>query len=86
MFKDRKDAGRLLALGLQRYKDTDALILAIPRGGVELGYEVAKALHCDLSTIICRKLPYPHNHESGFVAIAEDGTVLPLSTKPLRET
>ncbi|HEO98014.1 MAG TPA: phosphoribosyltransferase [Epsilonproteobacteria bacterium] len=75
MFKDRKDAGRQLALGLQRYKDTDALILAIPRGGVELGYEVAKALHCDLSMIICRKLPYPHNPESGFGAIAEDGSV-----------
>ena len=75
MFKDRKDAGRQLALRLQRYKDTDALILAIPRGGVELGYEVAKALHCDLSMIICRKLPYPHNPESGFGAIAEDGSV-----------
>ena len=75
MFKDRKDAGRQLALRLQRYKDTDALILAIPRGGMELGYEVAKALHCDLSMIICRKLPYPHNPESGFGAIAEDGSV-----------
>lgn len=75
MFKDRKDAGRQLALRLQRYQDTDALILAIPRGGVELGYEVAKALHCDLSMIICRKLPYPHNPESGFGAIAEDGSV-----------
>ncbi|MBD3791030.1 MAG: phosphoribosyltransferase [Campylobacterales bacterium] len=75
MFKDRKDAGRQLALRLQRYQDTDALILAIPRGGVELGYEVAIALHCDLSMIICRKLPYPHNPESGFGAIAEDGSV-----------
>ena len=75
MFKDRKDAGKKLADKLQHYKDNNALILAIPRGGVELGYEVAKALHCELSMIICRKLPYPHNPESGFGAIAEDGSV-----------
>ncbi|MDM5271927.1 phosphoribosyltransferase [Sulfurovum sp. zt1-1] len=75
MFKDRKDAGKTLVDKLQHYKDTDALILAIPRGGVELGYEVAKSLHCELSMLICRKLPYPHNPESGFGAIAEDGSV-----------
>ena len=75
MFKNRKDAGQKLGLALQKYKNTNALVLSIPRGGVELGYEVAKALHCDLSLIICRKLPYPHNPESGFGAIAEDGSV-----------
>jgi putative phosphoribosyl transferase len=75
MFKDRKDAGQKLAEKLQHYKESNALVLAIPRGGVELGYEVAKALHCDLSMLICRKLPYPHNPESGFGAIAEDGSV-----------
>jgi len=75
MFKDRKDAGQKLGLALQKYRDTNALVLAIPRGGVELGYEVAKALQCDLSLLICRKLPYPHNPESGFGAIAEDGSV-----------
>lgn len=75
MFRDRKDAGQKLGLALQKYKGTDTLVLAIPRGGVELGVEVAKALQCDLSLIICRKLPYPHNPESGFGAIAEDGSV-----------
>ncbi|MGC9351214.1 MAG: phosphoribosyltransferase [Sulfurovum sp.] len=75
MFDDRKDAGKCLAEKLQHYRDSDALILAIPRGGVALGYEVAKALQCELSMIICRKLPYPHNPESGFGAIAEDGSV-----------
>ena len=75
MFKDRKDAGQKLGLALQKYKDSNALVLAIPRGGVELGVEVAKALQCDLSLLICRKLPYPHNPESGFGAIAEDGSV-----------
>ncbi len=75
MFKDRKDAGRKLAAALQKYKDTDALVLAIPRGGVELGCEIALALHCDLSLLICRKLPYPNNPESGFGAMAEDGSL-----------
>ncbi|MBD3790289.1 MAG: phosphoribosyltransferase [Campylobacterales bacterium] len=75
MFKDRQDAGKELASKLQSYKGQNVLVLAIPRGGVELGYEIAKALGCDFSLIICRKLPYPHNPESGFGAIAEDGSV-----------
>lgn len=75
MFKNRKDAGQKLGVALQKYKDSNPLVLAIPRGGVELGYEVAKALQCDFSLIICRKLPYPQNPESGFGAIAEDGSV-----------
>ena len=75
MFKDRKDAGRKLAAALQKYKDTDALVLAIPRGGVELGCEITLALHCSFSLLICRKLPYPNNPESGFGAMAEDGSL-----------
>lgn len=75
MFKDRKDAGEKLVKRLRHYKDSDALVLAIPRGGVELGYEVANALHCELFILICRKLPYPHNPESGFGAISEDGSI-----------
>ena len=75
MFKDRKDAGQKLAAALPEYKDKGALVLAIPRGGVEPGYEVAKALHADFSLLICRKLPFPFNSESGFGAMAEDGSV-----------
>ncbi|WP_295421439.1 phosphoribosyltransferase [Sulfurovum sp.] len=75
MFKDRKDAGEKLGIALQSYTDKHALVLAIPRGGAELGYEVAKAIHADFSLIICRKLPYPDNPESGFGAIAEDGSL-----------
>jgi putative phosphoribosyl transferase len=75
MFKDRKDAGRKLAAELLSYTDTDALVLAIPRGGVEVGYEVARALHADFSLLICRKLPFPFNTESGFGAMAEDGSL-----------
>ncbi len=75
MFKDRKDAGLQLAFALQHYQDQNALVLAIPRGGVEIGYEIAKALHADFDLLICRKLPYPDNPESGFGAIAEDGSL-----------
>ncbi|OIP56995.1 MAG: phosphoribosyltransferase [Helicobacteraceae bacterium CG2_30_36_10] len=74
MFKDRKDAGQKLAVALQAYKEDNPLVLAIPRGGVELGYEVSKVLGADFSLIICRKLPFPFNTESGFGAIAEDGS------------
>ncbi len=75
MFKDRKDAGQKLAVALQTYKEQDPLVLAIPRGGVELGYEVSKALDSDFSLLICRKLPFPLNTESGFGAIAEDDSL-----------
>ncbi len=74
-FKDRQDAGQNLAQALSGYRDTGALVLAIPRGGVEVGYEVARALNAELSLIVTRKLPYPDNPESGFGAIAEDGSV-----------
>jgi len=75
MFKDRKDAGRKLGEALQAYRDKGVMVLAIPRGGVEVGYETAKALHADFSLLICRKLPFPFNPESGFGALAEDGSL-----------
>lgn len=75
MFKDRKDAGRQLALALETYKDKNSIVLAIPRGGIEVGYYVAAHLNADFSVIITRKLPFPDNPESGFGAIAEDGSV-----------
>ena len=75
MFIDRKDAGVKLAKTLDRYKDKDILVLAIPRGGVEVAYEVAKYLNAELSLLISRKLPIPYNPEAGFGAIAEDGSI-----------
>jgi putative phosphoribosyl transferase len=75
MFDDRKDAGQQLGKVLFKYKHVGALVLAIPRGGVEVGYYVAEKLSVPLSIIIVRKLPFPHNPEAGFGAIAEDGSV-----------
>ncbi len=79
IFRDRKDAGEKLALKLEKYKDQDVLVLAIPRGGVEVACEVARYLHSSFSLLITRKLPFPDNPESGFGAIAEDGSVFIFS-------
>jgi putative phosphoribosyl transferase len=74
MFKDRADAGTKLGKALSNYKDKDALVLGIPRGGVETAYYVAKSINAELSVIVSRKLPFPDNPEAGFGAITEDGS------------
>ena len=74
MFENREEAGKRLAEALGKYKNMNVLVLALARGGVEIGYEVAKHLDADLSLLVTRKLPFPDNPESGFGAIAEDGS------------
>lgn len=74
MFKNRKDAGEKLARALERYGAENPVVLAIPRGGVEVGLQVSKELGADFSLIIARKLPFPDNPEAGFGAIAENGS------------
>jgi putative phosphoribosyl transferase len=78
VFEDRRDAGNRLARALAKYRGQDVLVLAIPRGGVEVGYEVAAYLEADFSMVVCRKLPYPYNPEAGFGAVAEDGSAVIL--------
>ncbi|MBN2105177.1 phosphoribosyltransferase [bacterium] len=80
MFVDRKDAGQKLAKALQVYKNQHVLVLAIPRGGVEVGVEVADTLNSDFSIIVSRKLPFLTNPESGFGAVAEDGSTFILES------
>ena len=74
MFKDRKEAGKKLAKALGKYKNKNVLVFAIPRGGIEVAYEVAEYLHANFSLLISRKLPLPYNREAGFGAIAENGS------------
>lgn len=76
MFEDRKDAGEKLALALKKYRNKGALVLAIPRGGVEVGYHVARYLNADFSIVVSRKLPLPQEPEAGFGAVAEDGSMV----------
>ncbi|MFO7915338.1 MAG: phosphoribosyltransferase family protein [Candidatus Krumholzibacteriales bacterium] len=74
MFRDRKDAGERLADALEKeYSGEDTVVLAIPRGGAEVGYRVANRLKSEFSLLISRKLPNPDNPETGFGAIAEGG-------------
>lgn len=75
MFKDRKDAALQLAKALEKYKNTNALVLGIPKGGAETGYFIATYLNAEFSLIISRKLGHPYNPEYGIGAVAEDGTI-----------
>ena len=75
MFESRKDAGRKLGKALEKYKNKNCIVLAIPKGGIEVGIEAAKYINADFSLIIVRKLPFPDEPEAGFGAIAEDGTM-----------
>lgn len=70
-FPNRREAGRLLALSLSRFKGTHPLILALPRGGVPVAYEVAKSLGGDLDLLLVRKLGAPHHPEVGIGAIVD---------------
>ncbi|WP_437797703.1 phosphoribosyltransferase family protein [Sorangium sp. So ce693] len=75
LFEDRRDAGRRLAQLLSGYRSEAPLVLALPRGGVEVGYEVARALGAPLDVWIVRKLGAPGQPELGVGAIAEGGEV-----------
>jgi putative phosphoribosyl transferase len=74
VFHDRSDAGQFLAEKLQAYTDRpDVLVLALPRGGVPVGYEVARALHAPLDVYLVRKLGVPGHEELAMGAIASSG-------------
>lgn len=73
MFIDREDAGRKLAARLSYLKDEDAVVLAIPRGGVVVGVQVAKELSLPLGLIIPRKIGAPGNPELAIGAVAGIG-------------
>ncbi len=72
MFQDRKDAGLQLGEALVPYNEADLVILAIPKGGVEIAYYVGKALDKDFQIVVARKLRHPNQPELAFGAIAED--------------
>lgn len=73
-FANRRDAGRRLAERLLPLVDEEPIVLALPRGGVPVADEVARALGAPLEILAVRKLGAPHNPEYGIGAIAEDGT------------
>ena len=73
-FKDREDAGRQLAERLVHYRAEAPVVLALPRGGVPVGYEVARTLQAPLDVFIARKLGAPYQPELAIGAVAQDGT------------
>lgn len=76
IFRDRTDAGRRLAERLLAYRDQNPIVLGLPRGGVPVAYEVAKALDARLDVAVARKLGAPGQPELGVGAIAPGVSVL----------
>lgn len=75
-FKDRHDAGRQLASWMNPHHDPEALVLALPRGGIPVAQPLVKRLGGSLQPVTVRKLPIPSSPEMGFGAMAIDGTVV----------
>ncbi|KAG2472829.1 MAG: Phosphoribosyltransferase [Nitrosopumilales archaeon] len=75
MIKDRIEAGQLLVKKLLTFDIVDPLVLAIPRGGVIVGHEIAKKLKCKLDIVVSKKITPPENPEYGIGAITYDGTL-----------
>src|SRR4029450_263894 len=73
-FRDRREAGRLLAAKLTAYANRpDVIVLALPRGGVPVGFEVAQALNAPLDIFLVRKLGVPGHEELAMGALASGG-------------
>ena len=76
MFRNREEAGWMLADKLRHYRnDPTALILALPRGGVAVGYQLSLALHVPLDVFLTRKIGAPDNPEYAIGAVAETGSL-----------
>src|SRR5207253_3565767 len=74
LFRNRREAGRKLAAKLMAYANrTDVIVLALPRGGVPIGFEVAQALQAPLDIFLVRKLGVPGQPELAMGAIASGG-------------
>lgn len=75
MIKDRIEAGKLLGKRLSTLDIKEPIVLAIPRGGIIVGHEVAKVLNCKLDIVISKKITPPENPEYAIGAITYDGTI-----------
>lgn len=77
VFRNRSQAGRMLAeMIANKYSGERMHILALPRGGVPVGFEVAQLLHASLDVVVSRKIGVPQNPEFGIGAVSEDGIAL----------
>jgi len=79
MFKDRKEAGKLLAKNLKKLQEegkiVDPVVVVLPRGGIPVGLEIAKELNAPLDLLFIKKIPAPLNEEVGIGSVSESGLV-----------
>ena len=75
-FRDRSDAGCQLATRLQADELLDPVVLALPRGGVPVAFEIARAMNAPLDVLVVRKVGAPQHREFGIGAIAEGGVTV----------
>lgn len=76
IFKDRNEAGLLLSEKLMKYKDSDTVVLAVPRGGVPVGNIIAKKLNLPLDIVLSKKIPHPLNKEFAIGAVSLDSIIV----------
>jgi putative phosphoribosyl transferase len=76
VFRDRREAGGALAESLSKYASSDAIIMAIPSGGVPVAAEVSKLLQLRLEVVVVRKIQFPKDPEAGFGAVGPDGSIV----------
>jgi predicted phosphoribosyltransferase len=75
-FVNRNDAALQLANKLEKYKDESGVVLAVPRGGVPIGYIIAKHLHFDLDLLMSKKLGHPYNEEFAIGAVGLEDEII----------
>ncbi|MDE1851710.1 MAG: phosphoribosyltransferase [Candidatus Micrarchaeota archaeon] len=75
IFSDRREAGKLLAKRVKELKPKDPIVLAIPRGGIVIGYEIAKSLGAELDIVAPRKLRDPWDSELAIGSVMPDGSM-----------
>jgi putative phosphoribosyl transferase len=76
ILKNRIEAGLLLSEKLKKYKQSDSVVLAIPRGGVPIGYVIAKSLNLPLDIVLSKKIGHPNNKEYAVGAISLDSIII----------
>ncbi|MFV5699890.1 phosphoribosyltransferase [Flavobacterium sp. ZT3R17] len=76
ILKDRIEAGLLLAEKLKTYQNSNSIILAVPRGGVPIGHEIAKKLHLPLDIVLSKKIGHPYNKEFAIGAVSLDSMII----------
>jgi len=76
ILKNRKEAGLLLAEELKKYANSNTVVLAIPRGGVPIGYAIAQSLNLPLDIILSKKIPHPYNKEFAIGAVSLESKIV----------